>query len=621
MTHRTMRPSDRSTLSPALLQYTEEAGAGGYLWRDAALQQLLDPKGVYRAVSVGVSTGAATLALIGLLVAAISHGAYMGVLGVLALLAGVFTGYWGLFKENLRSNIANAASPLGHLRLIPWWSWALLGYAAAPLIYTGYWGVFAVAVLCAVMLTSPPRSRGPATACAALTGALLGWSLPATLGLMRPGLAVLCSAAVLVLVALRAVPDPLRRVHESDMRTVVPPPPSTLPWIMHLVPSLRSQIASPPWEIARKTIGAVGERRMGVLLLALKRWRGTRIAHDLMIPGAAQANIDHLVIARSGIYVIDTKQFGSKGDEGAIAQDHQGQIVHRTMRGSRSIEQSLTTAVWAVRQIETALGVSGVRAVLAVFTATVPANMVVHRNGVNIEIVSAWALPDIIDRESAPAHPGYGKALMLFPRLRSASTNGRARFIAPHGATRGALEHIRRSRSEHTSGVETPPLSVPSPSVPTPQEPPVSFIPEPTSFAPVVQPPATPRPAIRQSSPPREVVVPEAPTADIGSAEDRIRAVVEERWRQMDLSDPAPVDEIAEDMRGLDRGERLTLVEFSDSTGATSREVVAMSGPCRGVRGTYVWYCTPEQYSLFEAYGHKVNVATISTEKVMRRGR
>lgn len=618
MAHRTIRTADRSTLSPALLQYTEEAGAGGYLWRDSALQEWLDPKGTYRAVSVTVSTSLATAVLVGLLAASIAQGALLGVFGVLGLLAGVFAGYRGMFKEHLRRNIANAASPLGHLRLIPWWAWAVLGYTSAPMIYVGYWGALALICGGVVVLVAPPRTRGPATAYAAVTGALLGWSLPDTLGEVKPGLAVVCALAVLAVVALHGIPAPFRRVHESDLRTVVPPPPSTLPWIMHLIPHLRSQIASPPWEITRKTIGAVGERRMGVLLLALKRWRGTRIAHDLMIPGASQANIDHLVIARTGIYVIDTKQFGSKGNEGIIAQDHQGQIVHRTMSGSRSIEQSLSTAVWAVRQVETTLGISGVRAILAVFTATVPSGMVVHRNGVNIEIVSAWALPGIIDSSSAPQHPGYGKAVVLGGRLRSASTKGRARYIAPRGATTDATEHIRRSRSEHTSGVETPPLSMPPLTAPSPQAPPAAFIPEPTVFDPE---PVAPRPAIRQSSPPREVVAPSA-SPEIESPEERVRAVLEERWRQMDLSEPASWDETAEDMRGLGRGEQLTVVEFSESAGTPiSREIVAMSGPCQGVRGTYVWYCTPDQYRLFEAYGQKVNVATISTEKVMRRGR
>jgi hypothetical protein len=51
--------------------------------------------------------------------------------------------------------------------------------------------------------------------------------------------------------------------------------------------------------------GADGEVRTAVLLEALpaRRWH---VFHDLRVPGST-ANIDHLVIGRSGVWVIDTK--------------------------------------------------------------------------------------------------------------------------------------------------------------------------------------------------------------------------------------------------------------------------------------------------------------------------
>ena len=52
--------------------------------------------------------------------------------------------------------------------------------------------------------------------------------------------------------------------------------------------------------------GAAGERRTARLLSPLER-RGWAVLHDLALPGS-QANIDHLVIGRGGVVVIDTKQ-------------------------------------------------------------------------------------------------------------------------------------------------------------------------------------------------------------------------------------------------------------------------------------------------------------------------
>lgn len=51
--------------------------------------------------------------------------------------------------------------------------------------------------------------------------------------------------------------------------------------------------------------GAEGERRTAALLdgLASRRWA---VWHDLQVPGS-RANIDHLVVGRTGVWVVDTK--------------------------------------------------------------------------------------------------------------------------------------------------------------------------------------------------------------------------------------------------------------------------------------------------------------------------
>ncbi|WP_190394851.1 nuclease-related domain-containing protein [Nocardiopsis deserti] len=63
---------------------------------------------------------------------------------------------------------------------------------------------------------------------------------------------------------------------------------------------VRRRGASYQWRM-----GAVGERRTGRRLNALRR-RGWVVFHDLSLPGS-RANVDHLVIGTSGVYLVDSK--------------------------------------------------------------------------------------------------------------------------------------------------------------------------------------------------------------------------------------------------------------------------------------------------------------------------
>ncbi|MEE2051793.1 nuclease-related domain-containing protein [Nocardiopsis tropica] len=55
----------------------------------------------------------------------------------------------------------------------------------------------------------------------------------------------------------------------------------------------------------RWRMGAVGERRTGRRLDSLRR-RGWVVFHDLSLPGS-RANVDHLIIGTSGVYLVDSK--------------------------------------------------------------------------------------------------------------------------------------------------------------------------------------------------------------------------------------------------------------------------------------------------------------------------
>lgn len=55
-------------------------------------------------------------------------------------------------------------------------------------------------------------------------------------------------------------------------------------------------------------VGAEGERLVGEVL---KGVRGIEVLHDRLIPGS-RANIDHLVVGPSGVFVIDAKKYTGK---------------------------------------------------------------------------------------------------------------------------------------------------------------------------------------------------------------------------------------------------------------------------------------------------------------------
>ena len=57
--------------------------------------------------------------------------------------------------------------------------------------------------------------------------------------------------------------------------------------------------------------GAVGEERVGAVL-EKARSRGLEVLHDRRVPGSS-ANIDHIVVAPTGIWVIDTKRYQGQG--------------------------------------------------------------------------------------------------------------------------------------------------------------------------------------------------------------------------------------------------------------------------------------------------------------------
>jgi hypothetical protein len=91
--------------------------------------------------------------------------------------------------------------------------------------------------------------------------------------------------------------------------------------------------------------GAQGERRTARLLDRLVR-DGYVVFHDLAVPGSP-ANVDHLVIGPSGVFVIDSKQW-----TGSVHQSPDGLAWHDHYRLDRTLE----TVRWEAQAISRLLG-------------------------------------------------------------------------------------------------------------------------------------------------------------------------------------------------------------------------------------------------------------------------
>ena len=92
--------------------------------------------------------------------------------------------------------------------------------------------------------------------------------------------------------------------------------------------------------------GARGERQTARLLDCLGR-DGYQVFHDLAMPGSP-ANIDHLVVGPSGVFVIDSKQW-----TGQVHQSAEGLIWHNHHR----LDGTLATIRWQALTLGQVLGV------------------------------------------------------------------------------------------------------------------------------------------------------------------------------------------------------------------------------------------------------------------------
>jgi hypothetical protein len=118
--------------------------------------------------------------------------------------------------------------------------------------------------------------------------------------------------------------------------------------------------------------GAHGERHTARLLDRLTH-DGFVIFHDLAVPGNTRANVDHLVIGPTGVFVIDSKQW-----TGSVLQGADGLVWHNHYPLDRTLEK----VRWEAQQVSRLLG-SRAAALLCIHGAHVHSGGL-HAQGVAI---------------------------------------------------------------------------------------------------------------------------------------------------------------------------------------------------------------------------------------------
>jgi hypothetical protein len=159
---------------------------------------------------------------------------------------------------------------------------------------------------------------------------------------------------------------------------------SSLAWLVGLIAA-----AAQAWRLRfRPTAdtlawrrGAQGERRTARLLAPLER-HGYQVFHDLAIPGSA-ANVDHLVVGPTGVFVIDSKRY----------RGHLHYSAGRLWQGRRPLDHTLDTLWWEATQVAETLGFGPdlhIYPVLCVHVARLPWLRELLVNG--IPVLAAGAL-------------------------------------------------------------------------------------------------------------------------------------------------------------------------------------------------------------------------------------
>lgn len=586
-----------SGLPLRVLDRIEPAGGSAYAWADQELTAWLDPSGRWTLLSN-------TLLRVGLVALVLAWSAAAGWHQMWAGIALLVVAGFGLIRERGL--------------LLPWWAAAVAVLLADVTTLLTVAGLVLLAGVGLLSMLGQARHRSFALTVTATLTALghLGPTDPVR-ALVVAVVAPVVGLAVLWRTSGRRLPLPFGRVTPEHLGLNPPFPPSTVPWLVKRRSGNAAKMDRLPAEIKRKQAGAYGERRTALLLLGLRRRRGTRIGHDVDLPGADSANVDHFVLTRAGVFVLDSKQYGTAADPGQVMIQG-SEIVHRTNRGSRALTSSLNTAAWATEAVSGTLGVPG-RGVLVIHRAAVQPGLTYTRaDGVEVDVIAADVLIDRIDGAPATLNRStLTNAIWRASKLRSSTTHRAPHLSTPLGV-RGAprkptmwepdleRERVENERARQRNLL----LETGEPEEEEEEEAPEREQGLGGQERGAAEHPALPEPAGGLAPGAMEYLnrLPEA-------MQDQVKG----NWKQMTLSERADPGDVEADLRTLSRGEVVEIVEFADGDLRTSK-MVALTGPCQGVNGAYIWVCRPENWRVYQEHGKPVFVATVSTDKVIRLG-
>jgi nuclease-like protein len=156
--------------------------------------------------------------------------------------------------------------------------------------------------------------------------------------------------------------------------------------------------------------GARGERATARRLRRLERC-GYTVLHDLAMPGS-RANLDHIVIGPSGVFVIASKRY-----RGRLHQTPDGMLWH----GHYPLAQALATLWWEARLVGDTLGTDPqvpITPLLVIHHATIPWGGLVVAD---IPVVAPGAITEILGLEPVlPAEEVDSVTRQALARLRPA---------------------------------------------------------------------------------------------------------------------------------------------------------------------------------------------------------
>lgn len=618
-----------------------EAGRSLMRWSDEELVLQLDPRGRWRALS-------AAARWVGL---GVTCAVFLG----LGFWTGMATGVWVAIV--LAGGIAASRG-----KGVPWQACAVLLATVGP---HGWEGAVLLAGLAVWQLTLPRVRDG---AFALLTVSALaaahagGWWVP-------PLLTVGVAAALWWQRMIAGhLPNPFVVVRPERVDQL-PDAPSSIPWLVRHHPGAEAHEVEQSWDTRRKAVGAFGERITAYTLLGLPRGRGTRIAHDVHMPEAEDANVDHVVVHGGEVFVLDTKYFGSKREPGQVRWSLDGrEPLHVTTSQQTSLVKSVNQLVRGSRRVGELMGVE-CTPIVVVHNAVVPFHglRVTATTGESVDVISGQMLLGRL--MAAPQQKSWwGAATRRWSllRLRSAVTGRAPRVVSPLGPLTGRVkcQAWDPRQVELAPAARRPPApagaagdggiggqGAPSPTGAGAASWPGrggDVLPEQergvVATQPIRTPPAAPapRPAPEpsheqspaypgmESFPPAQIVTTpsgqvveaqeflEAAPARAGmSAEEVLAEEMAAVWQHMRDSDPAHEVEVPLELRGIKAGVPVLVIEpGEDGEEEQVSSAVAVSGWCRSDAGPYLWVTSPSFWSVHERSGLPVKVVTRLAERI-----